>query len=140
MIGRGKSWLRRSRRRFRFIGLDVQEKVLEKKIEKCATCSKSLPELESALAKLACGVSFGGYASGLVRRERVKRYAQKTLLSALNDFDDYVQSMRVEALKWLQDSVVEMVSENAHVFSLKFRKRGNLGWSKSNRLTSVRRW
>ena len=59
-----------------------------------------------------------GCASGLVRHAReVKRYAQKTLLSALNDFDDYVQSIAVEALKWLQDEALLKWCPKTHTYS-----------------------
>ena len=78
-----------------------------------------LPELESALAQAGMRrVMLEGCASGLVRHAReVKRYAQKTLLSALNDFDDYVQSIAVEALKWLQDEALLKWCPKTHTYS-----------------------
>ena len=99
MIGRaGRAGLDDRGSAYVFVGQDVPEKVLEKKIEEVRDMLEGdLPELESALAQAGMRrVMLEGCASGLVRHAReVKRYAQKTLLSALNDFDDYVQSIAV---------------------------------------------
>ena len=121
MIGRaGRAGLDDRGSAYVFVSQDVPEKVLEKKIEEVRDMLEGdLPELESALAQAGMRrVMLEGCASGLVRHAReVKRYAQKTLLSALNDFDDYVQSIAVEALKWLQDEALLKWCPKTHTYS-----------------------
>ena len=121
MIGRaGRAGLDDRGSAYVFVSQDVPEKLLEKKIEEVREMLEGdLPELESALAQAGMRrVMLEGCASGLVRHAReVKRYAQKTLLSALNDFDDYVQSIAVEALKWLQDEALLRWCPKTHTYS-----------------------
>ena len=121
MIGRaGRAGLDDRGSAYVFVSQDVPDKLLEKKIKEVRDMLEGdLPELESALAQAGMRrVMLEGCASGLVRHAReVKRYAQKTLLSALNDFDDYVQSIAVEALKWLQDEALLKWCPKTHTYS-----------------------
>jgi len=106
MIGRaGRAGLDDTGSAYVFVDAEVPEKLVKKKIEEVRELLDGpLPELKSSLASAGMRrVMLEGCASGLVKHAReVKRYTQKTLLSALNDFDDCVQSIAVDALRWLQ--------------------------------------